>query len=31
MPRHGFGAVTVPGIPAAWAELNRKFGKLFAL
>ena len=28
MPRHGFGAVTVPGIPAAWAELNRKFGKL---
>lgn len=28
MPRHGFGAVTVPGIPAAWAELNNKFGKL---
>lgn len=28
MPRHGFGAVIVPGIPAAWAELNRKFGKL---
>ena len=28
MPRHGFGAVTVPGIPAAWAELNKKFGKL---
>ena len=28
MPRHGFGAVTIPGIPAAWAELNRKFGKL---
>lgn len=28
MPRHGFGAITVPGIPAAWAELNKKFGKL---
>lgn len=28
MPRHGFGAVTVPGIPSAWAELNKKFGKL---
>lgn len=31
MPKYGFGAVTVPGIPAAWAELNRKFGKLSLL
>lgn len=28
MPLYGFDAVTVPGIPASWAELNRKFGKL---
>ena len=31
MPKYGFGAVTVPGIPAAWAELNRKYGKLSLL
>lgn len=28
MPKYGFGAVTVPGIPAAWAELSTKYGKL---
>ncbi len=28
IPVYGFDAVTVPGIPAAWAELSRKFGKL---
>lgn len=28
MPKFGFTPVTVPGIPAAWAELNEKFGKL---
>lgn len=28
MPKYGFGAVTVPGIPAAWSELNKKYGKL---
>ncbi|QOR34347.1 gamma-glutamyltransferase family protein [Clostridium sp. 'deep sea'] len=28
MPTYGFIPVTVPGIPAAWAELNNKFGKL---
>lgn len=31
MPKYGFGAVTVPGIPAAWAELNKKYGKLSLL
>ena len=31
MPKYGFGAVTVPGIPAAWAELSRKYGKLSLL
>lgn len=28
MPKHGFIPVTVPGAPAAWAELSRRFGKL---
>ena len=28
MPKYGFGSVTVPGIPAAWSELNKKYGKL---
>ena len=28
MPRYGWIPVTVPGAPAAWAELSRKFGKL---
>lgn len=28
MPRFGFTPVTVPGAPGAWAECNRKFGKL---
>ena len=28
MPKYGFKAVTVPGIPASWAELNKKFGNL---
>ncbi|HKM39641.1 MAG TPA: gamma-glutamyltransferase family protein [bacterium] len=28
MPDIGWGPVTVPGVPAAWAELSRKFGKL---
>lgn len=28
MPRFGWLPVTVPGIPAAWAELSKKFGKL---
>ncbi|CAM3959945.1 gamma-glutamyltransferase family protein [Alicyclobacillus pomorum] len=28
MPRFGWAPVTVPGAPAAWAELSRKFGKL---
>lgn len=31
MPKYGFGAVTVPGIPGAWAELSRKYGKLSLL
>lgn len=31
MPKYGFGTVTVPGIPAAWAELSRKYGKLSLL
>ncbi len=28
MPLYGWDAVTVPGAPAAWAELNAKFGRL---
>lgn len=28
LPTHGFVPVTVPGAPAAWAELSRRFGKL---
>lgn len=28
MPDHGWIPVTVPGAPAAWAELSRKYGKL---
>lgn len=28
MPRYGWLTVTVPGVPAAWAELSEKFGKL---
>lgn len=28
MPVHGMIPVTVPGAPAAWAELSEKFGKL---
>src|SRR4051812_2548736 len=28
MPTYGFVPVTVPGIPGAWAELSRRFGKL---
>lgn len=28
MPTYGLVPVTVPGIPAAWAELSRRFGKL---
>lgn len=28
MPVHGMIPITVPGIPAAWAELSREFGKL---
>ena len=26
MPRTGWAPVTVPGIPMAWAEINRRFG-----
>ena len=28
MPKHGWTPVTVPGAPAAWAEISEKFGKL---
>ncbi|HET7559498.1 MAG TPA: gamma-glutamyltransferase family protein [Limnochordia bacterium] len=28
VPRFGFAPVTVPGAPAAWAALNRRFGRL---
>lgn len=28
MPRHGWAPVTVPGVPAAWAEASRRFGAL---
>ena len=28
MPKHGLIPVTVPGAPAAWVELSKRFGKL---
>ncbi|CAA7600547.1 gamma-glutamyltransferase [Acididesulfobacillus acetoxydans] len=28
IPKHGWLPVTVPGAPAAWAELSRRFGRL---
>lgn len=28
IPKYGFVPVTVPGAPAAWAELSKRFGKL---
>src|SRR5690606_351464 len=28
MPVHGMIPITVPGVPAAWAELSKKFGRL---
>ncbi|RIV28698.1 gamma-glutamyltransferase family protein [Alicyclobacillaceae bacterium I2511] len=28
IPRFGWAPVTVPGVPAAWAELSRRFGKV---
>lgn len=28
IPKHGFIPVTVPGAPAGWAELSKRFGKL---
>ncbi|EGO64721.1 gamma-glutamyltransferase [Acetonema longum] len=28
MPKNGWLPVTVPGTPSAWAELNRRFGRL---
>lgn len=28
MPKYGFIPVTVPGAPAAWVEMSKKFGKL---
>jgi gamma-glutamyltranspeptidase/glutathione hydrolase len=28
MPTHGWPSVTVPGAPAAWADLHARFGKL---
>ncbi|PLS03716.1 gamma-glutamyltransferase family protein [Neobacillus cucumis] len=28
MPKYGWTPVTVPGAPAAWAELSRRFGRL---
>lgn len=31
VPKWGFDGVTVPGIPAAWSALNKKFGKLSLL
>lgn len=31
IPRFGFTPVMVPGIPSAWAALNKKFGKLTLL
>ncbi|MBD7985146.1 gamma-glutamyltransferase family protein [Sporosarcina sp. Sa2YVA2] len=31
IPTYGVVPITVPGVPAAWAELSRKFGKLTLL
>lgn len=31
MPVYGWTPVTVPGVPAAWAALNKRFGKLSLL
>ncbi|MCR2822391.1 gamma-glutamyltransferase [Lederbergia panacisoli] len=28
MPAHGVIPITVPGVPSAWAELSKKFGRL---
>ncbi|MBP2660195.1 MAG: Gamma-glutamyltransferase [Firmicutes bacterium] len=28
MPQYGFTPVTVPGVPAAWAELSARFGRI---
>ncbi|MFD1206737.1 gamma-glutamyltransferase family protein [Sporosarcina contaminans] len=28
MPMYGFTPITVPGVPAAWAALSKRFGKL---
>lgn len=28
MPKHGLVPVTVPGVPAAWAALSKRFGRL---
>lgn len=28
IPSHGWAPVTVPGIPSAWAELSKRFGRL---
>ncbi len=28
MPKYGFAPVTVPGAPAAWAALSKRFGRL---
>ena len=28
VPKYGWYPVTVPGVPAAWAELSNRFGKL---
>lgn len=28
VPRFGWAPVTVPGVPAAWAELSRRFGRV---
>lgn len=28
IPKQGWASVTVPGIPSAWVELSKKFGKL---
>ena len=28
MPKYGWAPVTVPGIPSAWAELSKRFGRL---
>jgi gamma-glutamyltranspeptidase/glutathione hydrolase len=31
MPKHGWLPVTVPGVPAAWVELSKRFGRLSLL